>query len=56
MFDGALGIITALSALKVLKIRGMLGNLKRPVEVTRFMFIQCVVDESVCLGCLVVYV
>lgn len=34
MFDGALGIVTAVSALKVLKIRGMLENLKRPVEVT----------------------
>lgn len=34
IFDGALGIVTAISALKVLKLRGMLENLKRPVEVT----------------------
>ncbi|KAJ0081176.1 hypothetical protein Patl1_12201 [Pistacia atlantica] len=33
MFDGSLGIISAISALKVLKSTRMLGNLKRPVEV-----------------------
>ncbi|XP_058201796.1 allantoate deiminase 2 isoform X4 [Rhododendron vialii] len=33
MFDGALGIISALSAMKVLNVNGQLGKLKRPVEV-----------------------
>ena len=33
IFDGALGIISALSALKVLNINGQLGKLRRPVEV-----------------------
>lgn len=33
MFDGSLGIISAISALKVLNSTGMLGKLKRPVEV-----------------------
>ncbi|KAK9223341.1 hypothetical protein WN944_011783 [Citrus x changshan-huyou] len=32
IFDGSLGIITAISALKVLKSTGKLGKLKRPVE------------------------
>ncbi|KAL6546201.1 alpha-amylase 2 [Orobanche minor] len=36
IFDGALGIITALSALKVLNSKGMLGKLQRPVEVIAF--------------------
>ncbi|CAA3017948.1 allantoate deiminase, partial [Olea europaea subsp. europaea] len=34
MYDGALGIITAISALKVLNSTGRLGGLRRPVEVT----------------------
>lgn len=33
MFDGALGIISAISAVKVLNVNGQLGKLKRPVEV-----------------------
>ncbi|KAG6392187.1 hypothetical protein SASPL_146398 [Salvia splendens] len=50
VFDGALGIITALSALKVLKIRGMLGNLKRPVEVIAFSDEEGVRFQSTFLG------
>lgn len=33
IFDGSLGIVSALSALKVLNVTGRLGKLKRPVEV-----------------------
>lgn len=33
LFDGSLGIICAISALKALKASGRLGNLRRPVEV-----------------------
>ncbi|RIA04020.1 hypothetical protein BRARA_K01792 [Brassica rapa] len=35
-YDGSLGIISAISALKVLKVNGKLGELKRPVEVIAF--------------------
>jgi len=34
MFDGALGIISAISALKVLNITGRLRHLRHPVEVS----------------------
>ncbi|XP_042023774.1 allantoate deiminase 2-like [Salvia splendens] len=54
MFDGALGIITALSALKVLKIRGMLGSLKRPVEVIAFSDEEGVRFQSTFLGSAVI--
>ncbi|KAK4440370.1 Allantoate deiminase 2 [Sesamum alatum] len=50
MFDGALGIITALSALKVLNVRGMLGKLKRPVEVIAFSDEEGVRFQSTFLG------
>ncbi|KAI3455792.1 hypothetical protein Pfo_012455 [Paulownia fortunei] len=50
MFDGALGIITALSALKVLNIRGMLGKLRRPVEVIAFSDEEGVRFQSTFLG------
>ncbi|RYR13415.1 hypothetical protein Ahy_B04g070430 isoform E [Arachis hypogaea] len=33
MFDGSLGIVSAISALKALKVNGKLEKLKRPVEV-----------------------
>lgn len=35
-FDGALGIVSAISALKVLKVNGKLEKLRRPVEVIAF--------------------
>lgn len=38
MYDGSLGIICAISALKVLKISGKLEKLHRPVEVSDLMF------------------
>ncbi|KAK4487989.1 hypothetical protein RD792_003728 [Penstemon davidsonii] len=50
MFDGALGIITALSALKVLKTNGMLGELKRPIEVIAFSDEEGVRFQSTFLG------
>ena len=34
IFDGSLGIISALAALKVLNVNGKLGTLKRPIEVS----------------------
>lgn len=37
-YDGSLGIISAISALKVLKISGRLGELKRPVEVCPLIY------------------
>ena len=33
MYDGALGIITAIAAVKALKIKGQLQNFPRPIEV-----------------------
>ena len=36
MFDGALGIVSAISALKVLSVNGKLGTLKRPVDVSEW--------------------
>ncbi|KAL6585026.1 hypothetical protein OROMI_004315 [Orobanche minor] len=36
IFDGALGVINTLSALKVLNSKGMLGKLHRPVEYSNF--------------------
>ncbi|EPS72270.1 hypothetical protein M569_02484, partial [Genlisea aurea] len=50
IFDGALGIITALSALKVLRINGMLTKLKRPVEVIAFSDEEGVRFQSTFLG------
>ncbi|GFQ00858.1 allantoate deiminase [Phtheirospermum japonicum] len=50
MFDGALGIITALSALKVLNIKGTVGKLKRPVEVIAFSDEEGVRFQSTFLG------
>ncbi|PIN17262.1 Allantoate deiminase [Handroanthus impetiginosus] len=49
-FDGALGIITAISALKVLNIRGMLGKLRQPVEVIAFSDEEGVRFQSTFLG------
>ncbi|XP_050234378.1 allantoate deiminase 2 isoform X1 [Mercurialis annua] len=49
-FDGSLGIIAAVSALKALKSNGMLGKLKRPVEVIAFSDEEGVRFQSTFLG------
>ncbi|CAH8275971.1 unnamed protein product [Arabidopsis lyrata] len=49
-YDGSLGIISAISALKVLKISGRLGELKRPVEVIAFSDEEGVRFQSTFLG------
>jgi len=36
MYDGALGIICSISAMKVLRVTGKLQRLTRPVEVRKF--------------------
>ncbi|XP_022762598.1 allantoate deiminase 2 isoform X2 [Durio zibethinus] len=50
IFDGSLGIISAISALKVLKSNGKLGELKRPVEVIAFSDEEGVRFQSTFLG------
>ncbi|OMO91902.1 Peptidase M20 [Corchorus olitorius] len=50
IFDGSLGIISAISALKVLKSNGKLGQLKRPVEVIAFSDEEGVRFQSTFLG------
>ncbi|OVA15698.1 Peptidase M20 [Macleaya cordata] len=50
IFDGPLGIVCAVSALKVLKISGKLGNLKRPIEVIAFSDEEGVRFQSTFLG------
>ncbi|CAL5401335.1 unnamed protein product [Camellia sinensis] len=50
IFDGALGIISALSALKVLNINVQLKKLKRPVEVIAFSDEEGVRFQSTFLG------
>lgn len=50
MFDGALGVISAISALKVLKIKGDLMQLIRPVEVIAFSDEEGVRFQSTFLG------
>jgi len=35
MFDGSLGIVSAISALKAMHVNGKLEKLKRPVEVSQ---------------------
>ncbi|XP_077244418.1 allantoate amidohydrolase isoform X2 [Tasmannia lanceolata] len=49
-YDGSLGIICALSALKVLKISGKLEKLQRPVEVIAFSDEEGVRFQSTFLG------
>nr|GMD97585.1 allantoate deiminase [Ipomoea batatas] len=49
-FDGALGIITAISALKVLKTTGRLEKLSKPVEVIAFSDEEGVRFQSTFLG------
>lgn len=50
MYDGSLGIICAISALKVLKVYGMLGKLSRPVEVIAFSDEEGVRFQTTFLG------
>ncbi|KAM7500395.1 hypothetical protein LguiA_024809 [Lonicera macranthoides] len=50
IFDGSLGIVSALSALKVLNVTGRLGKLKRPVEVIAFSDEEGVRFQSTFLG------
>ncbi|KAA8544728.1 hypothetical protein F0562_019568 [Nyssa sinensis] len=50
IFDGSLGLISALSALKVLNITGRLGKLSRPVEVIAFSDEEGVRFQSTFLG------
>ncbi|KAL9271831.1 Allantoate deiminase-like protein [Drosera capensis] len=49
-FDGALGVISAISALKVLKFTEKLGRLKRPVEVIAFSDEEGIRFQSTFLG------
>ncbi|KAI0498963.1 hypothetical protein KFK09_019861 [Dendrobium nobile] len=50
MFDGSLGIICAVSALKVLKVSEKLGKLSRPVEVIAFSDEEGVRFQTTFLG------
>ncbi|XP_071702264.1 allantoate deiminase 2 [Rutidosis leptorrhynchoides] len=50
MFDGALGIVTAISALKVLNVTGRLRYLRHPVEVIAFSDEEGVRFQSTFLG------
>lgn len=50
MFDGALGIISAISALKVLNVTGRSRNLQHPVEVIAFSDEEGVRFQSTFLG------
>ncbi|KAI9122535.1 hypothetical protein K1719_006375 [Acacia pycnantha] len=50
MFDGTLGIISALSALKALHVTGKLGQLRRPVEVIAFSDEEGVRFQTTFLG------
>ncbi|XP_068655429.1 allantoate deiminase 2-like isoform X2 [Aristolochia californica] len=49
-FDGALGIVSAIAALKVFKTNGQLANLQRPVEVIAFSDEEGVRFQSTFLG------
>ncbi|CAN8325361.1 unnamed protein product [Cochlearia groenlandica] len=49
-YDGSIGIISAISALKVLKVNGKLRELKRPVEVIAFSDEEGVRFQSTFLG------
>lgn len=44
-YDGALGIVAAIAAVKALKLEGKLKQFPRPIEVGYFF------DASPCLGC-----
>ncbi|KAM3193869.1 hypothetical protein ACQJBY_070485 [Aegilops geniculata] len=50
MYDGALGIICAISALKVLRVTGKLQRLTRPVEVIAFSDEEGVRFQTTFLG------
>lgn len=49
-FDGALGIVSAISALKALKVNGKLDKLRRPVEVIAFSDEEGVRFQTTFLG------
>lgn len=49
-FDGALGIVSAISALKVMHVNGKLQNLRRPVEVIAFCDEEGVRFQTTFLG------
>ncbi|ONK76311.1 uncharacterized protein A4U43_C03F26270 [Asparagus officinalis] len=50
MYDGSLGVICAISALKVLRVSGKLQNLRRPVEVIAFSDEEGVRFQTTFLG------
>ncbi|KAJ0494804.1 putative allantoate deiminase [Helianthus annuus] len=50
MFDGALGIVSAISAIKVLNVTGRLRHLRHPVEVIAFSDEEGVRFQSTFLG------
>jgi allantoate deiminase len=50
IYDGSLGIISAISALKVLKVTGKLQRLTRPVEVIAFSDEEGVRFQTTFLG------
>ncbi|KAF9596851.1 hypothetical protein IFM89_013899 [Coptis chinensis] len=50
MFDGSLGIVCAVSAVKVLKIEGKLENIRRPIKVIAFSDEEGVRFQTACLG------
>ena len=48
-FDGALGIVSAISAVKALKVNGKLDKLRRPVEVSIFFILEIFMfNYSIC--------
>ncbi|KAJ6805220.1 putative allantoate deiminase [Iris pallida] len=50
MYDGSMGVVCAISALKVFKLNGMLGELQRPVEVIAFSDEEGVRFQTTFLG------
>jgi allantoate deiminase len=50
IFDGSLGIVSAISAIKVLKLNGKLDKMKRPIEVVAFRDEEGVRFQSTFLG------
>ena len=51
IFDGSLGIISAISALKVLKITGKLQKLRRPIEVCGLLALLVSFVENFLVRC-----
>ncbi|KAJ6825362.1 putative allantoate deiminase [Iris pallida] len=50
MYDGSMGVVCAISALKVFKLNGMQGKLQRPVEVIAFSDEEGVRFQTTFLG------